>query len=332
MVWNSLHARIVLLAVLTCLFFGVAAGSFYFFLRNSHALTVGTVQRHLSQTVEALGRAYTQQLSTGVTLAHVELPAPPSKPPAPPAPPARTGPPPPPPLPLVDPYAQITTAVLEHQDDVEGGFFAASGQLVGYAFPTHEGPGPKREMPARERDTIEDLARRAKDTASAQQYTFEGGHDVVLFAATPVSEMVNGRSEVTGAAWLMQRLPGVNAGRSRQLLVAALGLGGGALVTAILAWVALFEIRGGLDAVRTRLENLRRGGAQSGLVLAPARQRQEFTGVLKDIDGMALTLQQRTANEQRLEAELHHGERFQHWGSSPRVSPMNFATLSPQFD
>ena len=314
MVWNSLRTRIVLLAVLTCLFFGTAAMSFYFFLRNNHALTVSTQQHHLTQTAEALARALTQQSHSGVSLEHAKPSVPPvgppslrarSIPPEPPPPPPPTSPPPPP----ADAYTTITSVTLTHEDGIEGGFLADSGALIGYAFPTHEGPGPAKEMPIKERHTIEELAGKAKESASDQKYIFEGDHDAVLFSAAPVREMIDGKTTVTGAAWLMQRLPGVNAGRSRQLLFATAGLGGATLITAVLAWVALFEIRGGLDAVRTRLTTIKNGEAQ---LLPPAKRSplQEFAGVLGDIDEMALTLRARTANEKRLEAELRHRERL----------------------
>lgn len=313
MVWNSLRTRIVLLAVLTCLFFGTAAGSFYLFLRNNHALTVGTQQRHLVQTADALVRAFSQQASGGLSLEHVEHPVPPEDPPPPRADATAPEPPPllaePPPLPPRDAYASITSSALAHVEGVEGGFLADSGDLIGYAFPTHEGPGPAKEMPRKERSTIEDLARKAKSSASDQKYSFEGDHDVVLFAAAPVREVIGGRSQVTGAAWLMQRLPGVNAGRSRQLLFASVGLGGATLITAVLAWMALFEIRGGLDAVKARLTTVK----TSGVPVLPDTKRlplQEFAGVMSDIDEMANTLHARTTNEMRLEAELRHRERL----------------------
>ena len=56
----------------------------------------------------------------------------------------------------------MTTATFGHETGVEGGFYArATDQLLGYAFPTHDGPGVKRDIPPIERPLIEDVARHA---------------------------------------------------------------------------------------------------------------------------------------------------------------------------
>lgn len=323
---RSLRTRILLLATLTCVFLAIAAGSLYSFIRSSHQTTVRDAERHLRFVATGFAAAYAGQVSQGVSLRNLPRPERPQGPPPPPPPEdedrgrgsragerGRGGPLPPPPMPPPDPLSQLTASVLLKEDGIEGGFLAGDGPLVGYAFPTHEGPGGEKEMPQRERPTIEQLAHRAKGTGAAQSYTFEGSHDVTLFTALPVRERVAGASEVTGAVWLMQRLPEINRGRSRQLLVLSLGFLAAALVTALLAWFVTAEVSGGVSAVTRRLASLEHGLAQAG----EGRERSqllEFEGVLSGINAMAASLERRIANERYLEQQLRHRERLSSLG------------------
>ncbi len=320
--WRSLRTRIILLAIVTCVFLAIAAASFYSFLRSSHSKTVRATSRHLERVADTLAQTYVNQAQAGHSLQDVHAgprphPVPPPRQIGPPEvlrPPAHLPPTPPPPPPP-DPLAQLTAGVLQREDGIEGGFLAGDGPLVGYAFPTHEGPGTQKEMPQRERPTIDRLAHDAAASNRLQTFTFEGQHDVVLFVAKPVREKPNGSTQsiVTGAVWLMQRLPEVNSGRARELLFASLGFSAAAIITALLAFVVTFEISGGVNAVMRRLGLLERELAphaegKSRLQLA------EFEEVLGGIDALALSLKNRIENERLLEAELRHRERLSSLG------------------
>ena len=311
--WRSLRTRIVLLAILTCAFLAVSAGSLYSFVRSSHTATVTQAQQHLSRVASGFAHAYSNQTADGVSLRTMVIP------------PEPHGPPPPPPPPELnrreftqalrpnDPLSQITENVLQREEGIEGGFLAGEGPLVGYAFPTHEGPGPRKEMPQRERPTIDQLAHQAEATGLPQAASFEGSHDVVLFVAQPVREPVGGIQKITGAVWLMQRLPGLNRGRSKELLFASLGFGAAALVTALLAWFVTVEISGGVNAVTRRLALLEKDLSQVANT-AERPQLAEFERVLAGVDAMAATLQSRIANERSLEEQLRHKERLSSLG------------------
>ena len=189
--WRSLRTRIILIAIVTCAFLTVATGSLFNFLRSSHTATIRGEQQRLVRVAANLAQAYGIQVSTGTSLRHV---SPPPKPPEPPLLPTRlAGQEPPPPPPPADPLSQITAAVLQREDGIEGGYLAGAGPLMGYAFPTHEGPGAQKEMPQRERPTIDLLAHQAEATGTAQTFVFEGPHDVVLFYAQPIREMASGQ-------------------------------------------------------------------------------------------------------------------------------------------
>jgi len=206
---------------------------------------------------------------------------------------------------------------LEHEDGVEGGFYAATADaLIGYAFPTHEGPGAEKGMPERERPTIENLAREAVAANSIKTFRFEGPHDAILFVAVPIHESsrtdqtAKTTDEVTGAAWLMERLPGIEGGQNRELLFGSVGFGIAALITALLAVFVTTEIRSGVNIVLQRL------GSMEGGLPAASQQTQgrppleEFDRVLHGIDSLALALQEKIENERTLESHVRHNERL----------------------
>ena len=330
--WKSLRSRILLLAVLTFLFLAGAAFSFFAYLRSSQTATLSAAERHLIVVASGLSRSYAERSEGVPNLSSVEPAIAPHSPPPdpdgnPPGPygnpdgnPNGSGPPAGPSSPRLhprpaspdDPLTLLTVRALRQEPGIEGGFYAArSGALPGYAFPTHEGPGPSKEMPQRERPTIEALVRRAVSTAATQTSRFEGPHDAVLFVAVPVREKSQGSSpEIQGAVWLMQRIPGITGGRSRQLLWGSLGFGGAALITALLTFFVTGEVRRGVNTVLVRLSALE-SGLFANPTSAPAGSHlEEFDQVLRGIDTLAASLEEKIQNERTLEAKVRHKERL----------------------
>jgi signal transduction histidine kinase len=321
MFWRSLRSRILLLVVLTFLFLSAAAISLFTFLRNRQAERLALTERHLISVASNLARNYADHRTADNSLLTME----PGPPPPPPAPPPAAAPPPPPPRPQregpphpkPDLLKQITEETLQHEDGIEGGFYAARADvLIGYAFPTHEGPGPEKGMPDRERPTIENLAREAVAANSIKTFRFEGPHDAILFAAVPIHEPSSGigsietTDEVTGAAWLMERLPGIEGGQSRELLYGSIGFGIAALMTALLAVFITTEIRSGVNIVLQRLGSMEGGMPASSKQMAGRPPLEEFDRVLHGIDSLALALHERIENERILESQVRHNERL----------------------
>ena len=315
--WRSLRSRILLLVVLTFLFLAAAAISLFTFLRNRHAETLSLTEHHLVSVAANLARNYADHRTPDSSLRAIQPgpPPPPAPPPAPPTPPHPGHNAPPHPKP--DLLKALTAETLQHEDGVEGGFYASRADaLVGYAFPTHEGPGAEKGMPERERPTIENLAREAVAGNAIRTFRFEGPHDAILFVAAPIHEPAHtyqaakAIDEVTGAAWLMERLPGIEGGQNRELLFGSIGFGIAASLSALLAAFVSTEIRSGVNIVLQRL-----GSMESGLPPA-SRQMQgrppleEFDRVLHGIDSLALALQEKIESERTLESRVRHNERL----------------------
>jgi signal transduction histidine kinase len=206
---------------------------------------------------------------------------------------------------------------LQHEDGVEGGFYAARADaLIGYAFPTHEGPGAEKGMPERERPTIENLAREAVTANAIKTFRFEGPHDAILFVAAPIhepsrtDETVKASDEVTGAAWLMERLPGIEGGQNRELLFGSVGFGIAALMTALLAVFVTTEIRSGVNIVLQRLGSMEGGLPAASHQMQGRPPLEEFDRVLHGIDSLALALREKIENERTLESQVRHNERL----------------------
>ena len=320
--WRSLRSRILLLVVLTFLFLAAAAVSLFVFLRNRHSETLLLTEHHLVSVAVSLARNYTLRRTSEASLRAIE-----AGPPPPPPHPRFALPPPPlapphrkhdrPPHPKPDLLRDLTIDTLQHEDGVEGGFYAAGADtLIGYAFPTHEGPGAEKGMPDRERPTIENLAREAVAANATRTFRFEGPHDAIVFVAAPIheqsaSDLIGGRQdEVTGAAWLMERMPGIEGGQNRELLFGSVAFGVAALMTALLAVFVMTEIRSGVNIVLLRLGSLE-GGLSAGSPQAEGRPPlEEFDRVLQGIDSLALALQEKIENERTLESQVRHNERL----------------------
>jgi signal transduction histidine kinase len=328
-VLGSLCSRVLLLFVVTCTLLVLTATSFYFYQRSTQREFLANAERHLGSVASTLLRNYVNRPNRSTSLAADKHAAPPvPQPPPPPAPevelqePTHKPPPPPPHLPD-DPLSKITEETLRREDGIEGGFFSvASGSLIGYAFPTHEGPGSPQAIPARERPTIDGLVRAAVATASQQTYRFEGSHDAVLFIALPVREFTGGMPQgspaqttqeslaTSGAVWLMRRIPGADATRNRQLITGAGAFGLAALLTGLLAFFIISEVRSDVGSVLRRLGHLE--SDLSSELAADGRRLHldEFRQVHARIDRLAETLREKIGRERALEQQIRHQERL----------------------
>ena len=211
---------------------------------------------------------------------------------------------------------------------------ARADALVGYAFPTHEGPGVEKGMPERERPTIENLAREAVAANTIRTFRFEGPHDAVLFVAVPIHEQSSGTrtngptEEVTGAAWLMERLPGIEGGKSRQLLFGSIGFGMAALMTALLAVFVTTEIRSGVNIVLQRLGSMEGGLPAVTQQTAGRPPLEEFDRVLHGIDSLALAFGRRSRTSGHWSLRSATTNDSLHWDSLLPVSRMSYAIRS----
>ncbi len=315
---RSLRVRIIVFAALVCLVLLLLIAVAISVLRTSQSASLNKAEQHLHTVALLLGRTFQSRSEFASSLSQLDEPKPP-----PPnrlersaAPRPSPGLPPPPPFPRLPPSSDAPSSALQQlmsntlvtEDGVEGGFYRrGNSALGGYAFPTHEAPGPPKEMPVRERPTIEGLARSAAETGVEQKLRFQGQHDAVLFEAIPLRAASTAGSPVIGAAWFMQRIPGAEGEQHRQLLWGVLGFALIALLICAAAFVILSEVRGGLHSVSARLTAV---GSGTELPAGETTTLEEFNNVLAGIDRMARDLRRKVERERTLEAQMAHQERL----------------------
>jgi signal transduction histidine kinase len=300
----SLRGRVTFLAGTVVVLLTVTLLILVLVLSSSQANLVAQSNKHLEAVVRSLADAYETRSDREVSLTTSEfLPAPPA-PPAPPGmnpkPPAPTG---------QGPLSNLTSRVLQDETGIEGGYFRpGNASLVGYAFPTHEGPGDIKVLPARETPTILHVAAAAMRLGKIQHDQFYGAHDVVLFMAAPVCETSSCSGGPVGAAWLMQRLPGAESDRKRAVLWSAFAFGTVACVTMILAFLVLRQVDQGTRAVLDRLARME--SDLSGEDPRAPVGLAEFHRVLDGLDRLGATLRSQFEKERELQRKVRQHERL----------------------
>jgi signal transduction histidine kinase len=280
---GSIRTRVAILAFLVIALLIGCGLAFVSVLGNRESALTEEAKSHLSSTALAMARDYT----------HEDFAAQP-------------------PNPLEyadgktsdDALSVVTTAVLQNERGSEGGFYSLRGdRLVGYAFPTHEGPGVKRDIPPIERPMIEDVARRAARQSQNVSYTYRGTRDVIVLEAAPVILKGN----LLGSAWVMKRLPGL---RSQGDLKLSLGVVGFVVLSLACVLLALFVARdlgAGVTRIEDRLHQLDRDLASPSENFIGVT---ELARIYRGVNQLAESLRQRIEQERGLREQLRHKERL----------------------
>jgi len=286
----SLRSRIYLLAMLTCILLVGAATAFLILLHNSESSTLAAAQAHLGTLAQTLAEDSVNRSTWEArhsTEPAIEAPDRPGS---------------------NQLLSLMTAAVLQHEPGIEGGFYSkADDALLGYAFPTHPGPGLKTDIPIHEAPAITGMAREALRTGQMQMLRFTGPRDATVFAAWPIA--VDGKT--VGGTWMMERMPGLNAATNGRLLGGMIAFALGALLCAVIAFLAVSEVEKAVHSVGGYLGGL---GADLSSPRPAPLQLAEFEILLREIDVLASTLRSKNENEKRLEAKLRHQERLSSLG------------------
>ncbi len=313
----SLRGRITFLAATVVVLLTVTLFILVWVLRSTQANAVARSQKRLQAVARSMANAYLARTDRNTSLSQADfqpIPQMPGGTTGPPPPPPPSGAPPPlrtdwPNSPEEQALGAITSRVLQDETGIEGGFFRSYDQrLVGYAFPTHEGPGDPKALPARETPNILNVAASAVSQNRPQEDQFFGPHDVVLFIAVPVCDTTDCVGGPVGSAWLMHRLPGAETDRKRALLWSAFGFGTVACITVVLAFLVLQQVGSGTQAVLDRLtwmeSNLSRQTHPPSVKLA------EFHRVLDGLDRLGDTLREQIDRERELQSRVRQNERL----------------------
>lgn len=310
----SLRGRVVLLAGTVVALLTATLLILVWVLRTSQTNLVRQSNKHLEAVAHSMADAYVDRPDKTVSLAQADAvpPLPPvGPPPVPPPPPIAPAPPRPThPSPEMERSLRaVTAAVLRAETGIEGGYYQpANRRLVGYDFPTHEGPGNADALPARETPDITDLAASAVNQNKLVQDQYNGPHDVILFTAIPVCDSKSCDGGPVGAAWLMQRIPGAETERKRVLLWSVFGFGGVACITVVLAFLVLTQVDRGTQAVLDRLTRME--SDLSHEAHPEAVNLAEFHRLFDGLDRLSETLRTQIERERELQSRLRQNERL----------------------
>ena len=158
---------------------------------------------------------------------------------------ARSVPQPPAAQPQIDLLQVLLQLVLIEVPHVEGGIWQTQGGFLAYAYPTYEGSGVKRDIPAAEQPLILEMAALAARTRQPQTDVVRGSREALIVTACPLAA-----PDGDLVAWTMTRTHAGALAAENSLRV-----GLAVLLVAVLAsggWLGLILLRG-LRAVQ-RLE------------------------------------------------------------------------------
>lgn len=195
----------------------------------------------------------------------------------------------------------ISNDNLADAPGVEGGFYTKEGdRLLGYAYPTYLGSGPKTDIPAAEQPVITRTVHQAITTSLPVQEHVEQGFDVILFAATPLLK----DGHAVGAAWLMHRLPGIrnpqwqyySAGLLLLVLMAAVAAGG--------AWLIARRLDRATTGMVKGIQTLQDSGSRP----IPAAGYAEIDRVVSATNHLVRTVRLQQHRREQLERQLQQAD------------------------
>ena len=112
--------------------------------------------------------------------------------------------------------AMLSVAFSVHPG-VEGGFWRGQEDSLAYAFPTHDGPRQKKDLPQAELGQIQQVIRDSQQANAPLDRRYDGDHDSILLHARPLP---GPPPDLT--VWAMTRVP-LNLGQSYGRLTFGLG-------------------------------------------------------------------------------------------------------------
>lgn len=197
----------------------------------------------------------------------------------------------------------LSEGVLQGAQGTEGGFYrAGGGALLGYAFPTYQGSGPKRDVPAAERPAIERVAARAVTGGAPSAEHVTAGSDVILFHARPVFD----GEKTVGAVWLMRRLAGVRDPQAQAYFVSVVGAVMVLWGLAALGWVLTYR----LDRGVARMESALRAMDAQPETPVPATGVSELDRVGGAVARFVQIIHEQQRERVALERRLARGDRM----------------------
>jgi signal transduction histidine kinase len=195
----------------------------------------------------------------------------------------------------------LLNGILDAMPGVEGGFWHDGEGFVAYAFPTHQGSEPKRDVPATERGRIEGLVRETLAAATPRVELLHGTRETVILTACPV-----GSADARLGAWTMARVP-IATGRAYDEVMRGLAL----LLLFVVGsglWLGYSFFRWTRDF--GRIETALRGARVGDLLNIEPAKDAELNRIIAALNDFSARLRAAQARAAELDASLERAERF----------------------
>ncbi|HJY85053.1 MAG TPA: ATP-binding protein [Candidatus Binatia bacterium] len=197
----------------------------------------------------------------------------------------------------------LTETTLAGVPSVEGGFFSTeNGRLLGYAYPTYQGTGPKTDIPVAERSTIQRVVETAIATKGVAEEQIAVGTDGILFCAQALLE----GEQPVGAVWLMQRLSDLHGTHRKLYSMGLIGLLMVSSTIALGAWFLTRRLDYGVSAIEMGLRAMEERLEDS----IPATNLPELDRIGLAINRLARALQENQTRRAELEQRLRQADRL----------------------
>ena len=198
--------------------------------------------------------------------------------------------------------ALVARVILQNAEGVNAGFYSSAGDaLIGDGG--HQISEGVVAAASGERAAILEVARRAAANRQASEEVLTNGAALVLIEAVPVRE----GDSVLGSAWSAKRLtelPGSN--RFRAYLTVA-GLGTAALASVLLTLLVIRNLQGGVRKIESGLQVLEQNLESR---IDTTAEPEEIQRIVRAINRLGKTLQEKIEREKQIENELRHAERL----------------------
>ncbi len=206
-----------------------------------------------------------------------------------------------------DALVALSRTVLQNMDGVDGGFYAAKGDIfVGYFIARHLEPGKDSTLANitdEERQKLLQVARQADFSSlpSEQVLTTAGG--VSLINAMPIRH----GPRFIGSAWTIMQMPSIpGANRFRTYLI-AVGLGIAALVCVLLTLLVVSGLQNGVRKIEDGLTNLEQSLTSQ---IPVENDPDEIRQIAQAINRMGTSLRDKIESEKQIVDRLRHAERL----------------------
>jgi signal transduction histidine kinase len=208
--------------------------------------------------------------------------------------------------PSQDSLANLSRAVLQNVEGVEGGFYSSSQNALAGYFAPRVGTIGKSDTDDVSPDAPPfalQVARDAVSSHSRSQRVLTAGREITLVDALPIRD----GQHYVGSAWTMMRLtslPGTN--RFRTYLI-AVGLGIAALACVLFTLLVVRGLQNGVRKIEGGLKSLEHDLASE---IPIESDPDEIRHIARAINRLGTTLKEKIESEKQIEDRLRHAERL----------------------